>query len=419
MKESYAIIVDGYSTGGEFAAQLKKWNIHCIHVQSCKIIPPVYITTFRREDYVENLVCENRDDAGELVEQLKTYNPLFAIPGAEPGVELADIISNQLNLPSNVAALSEARRNKFVMQETLAAKGLRSIPQFKSARFAEILNWALAQTAWPLVIKPLSSAGGDCVSICFSKDELQNAYDKVIRPAPNMLGLQNREVLIQQYVSGEEYVFNTVSWEGVHTLCEIWSYSHVKRGNGHIYDCASLVNWNSLAHSALLDYTRSVADSLGIRFGAMHAEVFQTQCGPVLMEAGARVMGANLPINLLSECLNGRNQATMNLLAYADKKVFLEKATAPYRVFKNFSAVFLIANKDGTLLRFNGLEKIRSLPSFGGVKLRVTPGNKIFRTVNYETSPGMIYLSHEDNQVIAEDLRIIRALENETLYELA
>ena len=40
----------------------------------------------------------------------------------------------------------------------------------------------------------------------------------------NGLGLMNTEVLLQEYLSGDEYVVDTVSRNGVHKCVAIWKY---------------------------------------------------------------------------------------------------------------------------------------------------------------------------------------------------
>lgn len=45
----------------------------------------------------------------------------------------------------------------------------------------------------------------------------------------------------------------------------------------------------------LIEYTRMVLTSLGIKVGPSHFEVMMTTRGPVLIETGARMQGGSLP----------------------------------------------------------------------------------------------------------------------------
>lgn len=64
--------------------------------------------------------------------------------GAESGVELADRISERMGLRTNGIALSEARRNKYVMGETVRRAGVRAVKQLRSAEWREIEDWCKA-----------------------------------------------------------------------------------------------------------------------------------------------------------------------------------------------------------------------------------------------------------------------------------
>src|SRR5262249_53292507 len=58
------------------------------------------------------------------------------VAGSERGVSLADALSEALGVATNGTALSAARRDKFVMIETVRARGLRAPAQLRSATLA-------------------------------------------------------------------------------------------------------------------------------------------------------------------------------------------------------------------------------------------------------------------------------------------
>jgi hypothetical protein len=83
----------------------------------------------------------------------------------------------------------------------------------------------------------------------------------------------------------------------------------------------------------------------------------------------------------------------------------------------NLNAIFMISNNSGTITKIIGIDKIQSLESFYDIKLVVSIGSKIFKTVDYQTSPGMVYLTHKDPVQVAVDKDKVRELE-QTLFEL-
>jgi hypothetical protein len=148
----------------------------------------------------------------------------------------------------------------------------------------------------------------------------------------------------------------------------------------------------------------------------MHAEIFMTESGPVLIEAGSRLMGANIPSDLMKMCLT-HPQPYMTALAYARPDDFIAKFKEDPRIKKKLRIIFLISEYAGDLKKINYLDSIKQLESFYALKLRVT--DRVMQTVDYSTSPGLIYLSHEDEAVLERDFLTIRNFEKNNMYEVA
>ncbi|RHY05935.1 hypothetical protein DYB36_009138 [Aphanomyces astaci] len=82
-------------------------------------------------------------DAGMTVDSLVSIVRSFGfaiagdLAGAEPGVRLADSLSEALGVRTNGSAGSAARRNKFVMGETIRKAGLRAVKQCRAMTWAD------------------------------------------------------------------------------------------------------------------------------------------------------------------------------------------------------------------------------------------------------------------------------------------
>ena len=121
--------------------------------------------------------------------------------------------------------MSEARRNKFVMGETVRSAGVRAVQQTKATQWADVEAFLGEWNPDPfvVVVKPIQSAGSDDVFKCTSVEEVRAAFDK-INGAMNGLGLMNEGVLVQEFLDGTEYVIDSVSRDGVHKVTAIWEY---------------------------------------------------------------------------------------------------------------------------------------------------------------------------------------------------
>ena len=102
-------------------------------------------------------------------------------------------------------------------------------------------GWPVTSGAFKAVVKPCEGAGSDGVTICNSKQEVRDAFLK-LDGTRNVLGLTTYEVLVQEYLVGDEYVVDTVSRDGVHKCVAIWKYD--KR----IYNGSPVVYYGAHCH---------------------------------------------------------------------------------------------------------------------------------------------------------------------------
>ncbi|MDV2998812.1 MAG: Dapdiamide A synthase [Chroococcopsis gigantea SAG 12.99] len=406
-------IVDAYSSGQYLAGELKKYGYDCVHVQSTPVIPPNFRPSFRPDDFIDNIIYQG--DIEETIEHLSRYNIDFLIVGTESGVELADILAHKMGLPANGIELSKARRNKYEMTEVVRAAGLKAINQIKSSSLDEVVSWVRDRNKWPIVLKPVDSTGTNNVIFCEDEKEVISAFNRIMT-SKNVMGRQNGEVLAQEFLEGTEYCVNTVSWEGKHYIAEIWRFrKRITPGAGYIYDAEEPIPYEGSVQKELCDYVCDVLDALDVRFGAAHTEVMMTAEGPILIETGARLVGAIVP-GVISQCL-GCNQVELTVEAYVEPDKFLARMGQPYSIQKNLLCVSLISSLEGVVKSLSAFEKIRGLPSFAHMSLSIAVGSCIQPTVDIVTSPGIVYLAHQDQDILRQDYETIRSFEDNGLFE--
>jgi biotin carboxylase len=380
-------------------------------------IPKKFQASFHGNDFTENIVFAG--DLNDVLSRLRSINPSFVIPGSEPGVTLADQISDNLKTPSNGLAKSRARRNKFEMIKTLNANGLLTAEQIKSNSTRQILDWAKRLGTWPVVIKPLESSGTDHVFICNSESEIKSACESIIGTL-NPIGLPNDEALAQSFLNGEEFIVNTVSWNGRHLVSDV---RHVHKimveGKGRIYDYIELLRPDTKIVSILSDYVFKVLNALDIHYGPGHSEVIITEKGPALVEIGARMDGVNVFRNTPSiRCLE-KTQLELVVEAYANPDAFAERIGKPYRFLLPTWEVALVSKKDGVLKSLPRIDDVKRLPTFWDMSIKAQTGSKIDRTVDMSTCPGHVHLAHKDEKAISKDYQAIREMEKGDFYVMA
>lgn len=416
-KEKYSVVVDAYSSGNQLAKHFKRYGYSVIHVQSTEEIPVIFKSSYDSKDFRVNLIYNG--DYGNLVEKLKSYTPEFIIAGSELGVEMADRLSVTLSLKGNDETLTQARRDKFKMIEQLKKHGVTTPNQIKSSNCQEIIEWAKNQKKWPIVLKPLNSAGSENVSFCYSIDEVAKAFYTTFKKV-NYLGIKNVNVLAQTYINGQQYIVNSVSIEGRHFISDIWKdHTCLVDDSSIIIDHVSLLHSEGTLQQKIKNYVENVLTGLGIRNGAAHTEViFNNEDGPVIVETGARTAGLVTNQEVLKNVL-GYSHSSLTVESYVNPKKFKERMELPYSINSNLTVLFLAAQKRGVIKNCKGLKKLKDLPSYYSCDTILEENMVIDKTTDSTTHPGYVYLVHKSEQTIKQDQRVIRDLERHSqLYEI-
>ena len=400
-----AVVVDAYSTGARLAPRFAAAGLPVVHVQSSPRLPEFYLRAFRAGDFVENVVHEG--DLGATAARLAAHDPAFVVVGAEPGVPLADALSERLGLPSNGSELSSARRDKNAMSEALRHAGLRAAEALKTADVAEAITWAAARGGDPVVVKPLDSAGTDGVSICTDGAAIEAAFAANLG-RPNALHGANEELLVQELLQGTQLFVNSISWDGVHHVSEVWRDNKLRLGANFIYDYEELLPRHGEQQDQVVPYVEAVLDALGIRFGPAHTEVMLTATGPVLVESGARMHGS-VPDGIVDRCTPSHQALTAE--AYLEPDSVARRAAQPYELAAGAYCVMLISQHEGLIVDDAGMREIEALPSFAGTINMLKPGNYLKRTVDLFSCPGFIYLIDPDRERLKADYDRIRELD--------
>ncbi len=192
------VIVDGYSTGRELVRELSSRGVICLHLQSTEQIPALVKPGFDPGAYDRNLGYLG--PVNEAAAMLAAVRPDAVVAGSEWGVTFAEIIAHDLGLPTNRIDTLSARRNKYTMIDAVRAHGLHAAEQTSVGSAREAHQWAIRHAMWPVVVKPMLSAGSDGVVICRNHADIDHAFSQALF-RENLLGCFNDRLLIP-YLEG-------------------------------------------------------------------------------------------------------------------------------------------------------------------------------------------------------------------------
>lgn len=199
------------------------------------------------------------------------------LAGGEAGVDYADAFSEHLGLKTNGTDIPN-RRDKKLQQELIKKTGLRSVRQAGSSEFSEVESF-LRTEQYPVVLKPVESAGSDGVKLCYTFDEAKEHFE-VLMDSQMVNGGACPSVLCQEFLKGKEYVIDHVSMNGEHKTSMVWVYDkRPANGSAFVYYGMLPVAIDSPEAKILISYTRRVLDAIGIRNGPSHGEVMMTADG--------------------------------------------------------------------------------------------------------------------------------------------
>ena len=401
-------IVDGYSTGNFLPAAFARHGADVIHVLSTKewsrsmLLPDL-------EQYVGNIVHTTVE---ETAAALKERGVVAVVAGQEPGVPLTDALSEALGIAGNGTELSAAKRDKFQMIEAVRSAGLHAAAQCRARTSEELMEWARQLGALPVVVKPLSSASTDGVSICDSIEMVGESAAQVL-DSVDIFDLPNEWVLGQSYLDGDEYIVDTVSAQGRRYIAGIWRYEKKLVNGKNIYDRDVLVDSTSEEAQALIGYMDAVLDTFNIEWGPTHTEIKLTSSGPALVEIGARLNG-NMNPGFHDQCL-GHNQADLIALAYLAPDQFVEQyGGQEYKQLQPAVVYNAPSEKSGTIkeVATDVVQSMEELPSVYLVSVKLGPGKELKRTIDLLTSPLRIFLTAQNQDTVEQDYATLRGLKD-------
>ncbi|MBH8560706.1 ATP-grasp domain-containing protein [Nostoc sp. CENA67] len=404
------VIVDPYSSGAFFAPAFTQAGVPVVAVLSSPTPPDVYASSYRPQDFSQILIAT--EDLSEVVNKLRELRPRCVLPGCESGVELADAIAPQVVEDlANIPEKASARRHKGDMAAAVAQAGLPIIPQLCTNNADEVEKW-LYQTGLigcDLVIKPPKSASTDGVTKVPKGEGWRQIFNEMLGKH-NRLGILNDKLLIQEYTQGVEYVIDTISYEGKHSISDICRYHKIDNGPYMaIYDRMEWLPPTIPEYDQIVDYARGVLDAVGMRYGTSHLEVMLTEHGPRLIEIGTRPHGGGHP--RFCRIATGDSQVDRAV------RYFTRNGSIPdsFQLITHVLVVFLICRVEGIVSNAEIFDQVKELQShhFSVINIQnndwLEPTKDLFASLKL----GFVVLAHADQSQIMEDYKLIRSLEQQ------
>jgi len=404
-----AIIVDAISSGVDYAQQFRGHRI--IHVRSQAVIIDPKRYSIREKDFDQQHVYTG--DLRALVKELglSRRQKVSVVAGAEEGVQLVHSLSLALKAPTNPQAAPHTWGNKYETLKFLKDNGVDVGDFAKIQSWAELEEWAIAHGRWPIVLKPIQSAGTDGVFINNNLSELKRAYSKLIN-TNDSLGHLNSSLLAMEYLEGTEYAVDLTYIDGEIKISDVLRYERpLVEGASTKYDYDRLIPFDYAQRLELISYAEKIVKLLGMQVA--HFEIKITPNGPRLVEVAPRPIGGRL--TRLVQIATGRNQITLAAQGLTDTPAYRNQSYR-YPMHQEAAAVFITSN-GGKRLSLAALEKLKQLPGFVSAEFAFNEGDLLPRTIDADSTAGQIFLAHEDPFVLERSLIEVRRMRDAGEFE--
>lgn len=407
----YAILVDPYSGAAEYANAFRARDIEPVAVLST----PGPLNSYRRTWNPDAFFRTHHHDGDfdELLRTVKGYDPVAIVPGNESAVMLVDALIEEL-MPGtgNVFELSEARRDKWPMGQAVAAAGIPHLRQIATDDPQEVAAWIRDNglEGRPLVLKPRRSGGTDDVHKVGAREDWRPYFDRLLGSV-NRFDLRNDTVLVQEFAEGTEYIVDTYSVDGKFGLVSVSRYSKsAKNDRIGIYDAVDYLAPQDPIATMLGEYTRQVAQAVGVRTGCTHTEVMLTADGPRLIETAARLAGSCLQYS--ARLATGDCQIDRTVRHHLDGTF-----TPGYEIVQPVRVVWLSSPREGILRNAEALDAVRALPTFQRLGLPYRNGERVPCTEDLFTSLGWVILGGPSQEAVDADTVRVKEIEAQLSVE--
>ena len=231
-------------------------------------------------DYFYPISITDKDRIYHILEEINV-NGVCSI-ASDLAMPTVNYIAEKLNLAGNSIESTILTTNKYEMRKKLNEHHL-PVPAYQLIKEAKEANNNLS---YPLIVKPIDRSGSRGIYKVHNKDELTVAINKAKKVS------FTEEILIEDYIVGEEYSIEAISQNGEHHILQITEKFTTESPNfiemGHL----SPARIDDELKDRILKVVDQSLTALKVRNGASHSEVKVTESGEIIIiEVAARMGG--------------------------------------------------------------------------------------------------------------------------------
>ena len=200
------------------------------------------------------------------------------------GSDLANItvqyLAEKLGLPGNSSSCIYHSTNKYAMRKTFQDAGI-PVPYFQLATGEEEIH----PDRFPVIVKPTDRSGSRAITKVTEQSQLADAIHQAVEQS-----FENKAI-VEEYLTGEEYSVETISYEGNHVCLAITK--KFTTGSPHYIETGHLqpAPLSEAMTRKVQEVVFRALDALEVRYGAGHSELRIDGEEIRIIEIGSRMGG--------------------------------------------------------------------------------------------------------------------------------
>lgn len=349
----------------------------------------------------------NLTTATQTITEFADTHPIAAVVGVDDDTTmLATTASAALGLPHNPVSSAKATRDKYLLRETLAKKGV-SVPTYRRFSIQDNVEEISTQVNFPCVIKPLSLSASRGVIRADNPTQFKEAFHRITALLNKVK--ESRDIdanndsfqylLVEDYISGIEIALEGILLKG--ELKTLALFDKPDPLEGPFFEETLYITPSRLPkdiQDALHSAAAEASAALGLQHGPVHAELRYNEQGAFIIEIAARTIGG-----LCSRTL--RFGTGMSL----EELVIRHAIGQPIETFsreKQAAGVMMIpVPKAGILGEVRGKKKARNVNGIEEINITIPIGGEVVPLPEGDRYLGFIFARAATPEKVEASLR--------------
>ena len=319
-------------------------------------------------------------------------------------VELGSRIAQALDLPHNEPQAARRSHYKDLSRQVLAAAGV-PVPDFRVINLCSDIEDQCAGIRFPCVVKPLSLSASRGVIRADNREQLLSAcarvHDIITREQLSDVYIRTH-VLVEDYIGGAEVALEGLLHQGELDVLAIFDKPDPLEGpffEESYYVTPS--RHGAALQQQITQTVKAACAAMGLREGAVHAEVRLAESGCIIIEVASRTIGGECARLLAFG--SGHSLEALVIAHAVGRQLPVEPATGA-------AGVLMIPIREaGVLRRIEGITAARAVPCIEDILISIRDGYELVPLPEGSSYLGFMFASAPTPERVEAALRTAHA----------